>query len=132
MTNTWKHAKAGELETTKTKLANMPSVGVVHINDKSRQLIAWEMVESAGRMQHHYTDAAYRRRGIGRCVELKLCRKLIQQDIWPAKNVVINNVAVIETTKKSKFWSVIVDEASNNNEPLTIVYREFQKSTLKT
>ncbi len=116
---------------TQKKLINMPSVGVVVSNDDNRSLIAFEMVDSVGRLQHQYTIDSYRQQGIGKCVELALCRKLIQINICPSKHVVIDNRFVLESSKKSKFWSIIIDEVSESNEPLIAVYQEFYRPSSK-
>uniref|UniRef100_A0A914VYI5 Glycine N-acyltransferase-like protein n=1 Tax=Plectus sambesii TaxID=2011161 RepID=A0A914VYI5_9BILA len=100
ITSTWKHAAATELANTKTKIAHLPSVGV-KFHDS---LVAFEMLYPVGAMNHLFVVPEHRGKGLGKAVELKLCQKMIEMNIWPYKFVESSNTIATSMTIKSDLW----------------------------
>ncbi|TKR58636.1 hypothetical protein L596_030055 [Steinernema carpocapsae] len=93
------------VDQTKERLRKMPSVGVRC--KESGQIVAFELCSGIGLITHHFTFPEFRRQGLGRLVELRLCQKVIQKlGIVPVKQVSRKSPEVINMSKRSLFWTV--------------------------
>uniref|UniRef100_A0AC34GHV1 N-acetyltransferase domain-containing protein n=1 Tax=Panagrolaimus sp. ES5 TaxID=591445 RepID=A0AC34GHV1_9BILA len=103
ITQTWKHAGPGDLESTKAKLKHFPSSLVRE--KTSGKPIAWEMIDMSGLCNHLFTLPEHRNKGIGSAVEKDLCLKLIRENMTPYKTVELFNKDVLASSDRSKYWT---------------------------
>ncbi|KAH7710648.1 hypothetical protein AAVH_22055 [Aphelenchoides avenae] len=57
ITDKWEHAMKGEVETTKAKIRNMPSCGIV--SNAAGDLVSFGLVDPSGFLNHFWTDTRH-------------------------------------------------------------------------
>lgn len=102
----WEHRHPGSVEHIRNRIRHLPNVCLRETATGHGQLAAFEILESDfGFMNHLYTFAAHRRRGLATKVELKLAQILVTQNTVPFKFVVLQNESGTAITEKCPYWT---------------------------
>ncbi|KAK0404784.1 hypothetical protein QR680_017624 [Steinernema hermaphroditum] len=102
ITKTWIHARAGDLEQTRSKLRNLPSALIRHEKDGA---VAFEMCHPCEFQNHLFVLEEHRQKGLGTAIEMRLSQLCIENGIVPYKTVEFYNEKVIESANKSSIWT---------------------------
>ncbi|TKR58634.1 hypothetical protein L596_030053 [Steinernema carpocapsae] len=113
---------------TRERILKMPSVGVKH--EKSDQIVSFEYCSGHGLLIHHFTFPEFRRQGLGRAVELRLCQKIILElGIVPVKHVSRLSANVIDMSKRSPFWTTCKNDDGSDYLGYFRIYEKVHNSS---